>query len=57
MLKVNLFFLDAEDLVKEAQIRIGEAQKRQALYYNMRNKELDAKSGGFCFVGKPLVKF
>lgn len=52
MLEVNLFFLDADELVKEAEIRIGEAQKRQTLYYNMRNKELEAKVGDFVLLEK-----
>lgn len=39
-------------MVKEAQVQIGKVQKRQALYYNMRRRELEIKMGDFVLFDK-----
>lgn len=41
---------DVDKLVKEAQIQIGNAQKKQALHCNMHRSELEIKVGHFDFL-------
>lgn len=43
---------NVEKLVKKTQVQIGKAQKGQALYYDMRRRELDIKVGDFNLVEK-----